>query len=85
MSASFARRRCVLLFVEQKRFVYAWHRIIVFFQVQFLFFSERWTYKNIMVSITFAIKVAQNTYIRAIQVNLLIYWYFTICTSIFCL
>ena len=74
MSASFARRGCVLLFVEERRFVYAWYRIIVFFHVQLLFLSERWTYQNIMVFIPFAIEVAQSTYIRVTQVNVLTYW-----------
>ena len=38
-----------------------------------MFLSERWRYQNIMVFPTFAIKVAQHTYIRVIQVNVLIY------------
>ena len=38
-----------------------------------MFLSETWTYQNIMVFTTFAIKVAQHTYIRVIQVNVLIY------------
>ena len=58
------------------------HRVIVYFQVQIALFSERWTYQNIMVFITFFINIAQRTYyvrcaiyyIIAIQVNVLIYW-----------
>ena len=59
---------------EIDKFMYAWYRIIVSFQVQFSFLYEKWTYQNIMVFITFAIKVAQRTYIRVIQVKVLIYW-----------
>ena len=58
---------------EIDKFVYAWDRVIVSFHEQFSFLSERWTYQNIMVFITFAIKVAQRTYIRVIRVNMLIY------------
>ena len=53
-------------------------------QVQLSFFSERLTYQNIMVLIRFAIQIAQRTYISAIQVNVLIYWSYATCTSIFC-
>ena len=53
--------------------MYAWYRIIVSVHAQFSLFSERWTYQNIMVSITFVINVAQRTYIRVIQVNVHIY------------
>ena len=42
MLASLTRRRCVLLFVEQKdidKFVHAWYRIIIYFQVQFIYWK----------------------------------------------
>ena len=66
--------RCVLFFVVQNnKFVCAWHRIIVYFHVQFSFLYEKWVYQNIMVTMTkfiLKIKTSFEAYKRCIYIHI---------------